>query len=147
MVESEFFDKIFGQQGDALIPSESVEQLAAKAAAADMGGITGEEIAHNVIESITQIANDPENIRKGNEIAASILGHIDHLMYGPPEPTFGGGEMVGADPTVQIIPAHEDKTKFSAGTCYHCGGRGYTTWPSSGSRERCWYCQGSGVQL
>ena len=26
--------------------------------------------------------------------------------------------------------------KFSAGTCNHCGGKGYTTWPSSGTQER-----------
>jgi hypothetical protein len=34
---------------------------------------------------------------------------------------------------------------LSAGTCSHCGGNGYSTWPSSGSQERCWYCGGSGV--
>lgn len=38
-----------------------------------------------------------------------------------------------------------DKEWLGAGTCSHCGGAGYTTYPSSGSQERCWYCGGSGV--
>jgi DnaJ-class molecular chaperone len=40
---------------------------------------------------------------------------------------------------------HSNEVRFGAGTCSRCGGAGYTTWPSSGSQEACWYCDGSGV--
>jgi hypothetical protein len=43
-----------------------------------------------------------------------------------------------------LLDSYRDP-RFGAGTCSHCGGRGYTTYPSSGSQERCYYCNGSGV--
>jgi hypothetical protein len=57
----------------------------------------------------------------------------------------------GTDPfdaSATGLPAErsaEPDPRFGAGTCSHCGGRGYTTYPSSGRQERCWYCNGSGV--
>lgn len=36
---------------------------------------------------------------------------------------------------------------FGAGTpCFHCSGKGYTYWPSSGEPEQCWYCSGTGIR-
>jgi ATP-dependent exoDNAse (exonuclease V) beta subunit len=43
------------------------------------------------------------------------------------------------------LPSHPDPTvRFAGSICHHCGGTGVVHWPS-GSSERCWYCDGSGV--
>lgn len=65
-----------------------------------------------------------------------------------PEPT--GGDMATGSPSEH---SEQDTTetekheglRFRGGVCSHCGGRGYTTYPSSGSQVACWYCSGSGV--
>jgi hypothetical protein len=137
----ELFEHLFRHVTEA-----PVEELAQHAAAADMGGDSAEAIANGTLEEVAHVMNDQENIRMGEEMADRILGHIDHVMYGTPEPTFGGDMAACAqDYGTKIIPI-ADAPKFGAGTCWHCGGHGYTQWPS-GAAERCWYCQGTGVNL
>jgi hypothetical protein len=63
--------------------------------------------------------------------------------------------MPGSDPHAEdgeahalasdVDTSHNHEPHFGAGICSHCGGAGYTTYPSSGAKERCWYCDGSGV--
>jgi len=62
---------------------------------------------------------------------------LDHLL-----------RLVNGDGDTSLSSGHDhggEAVKFGAGTCYRCGGRGYATWPSSGTEEACWYCNGSGV--
>ena len=75
---------------------------------------------------------DPSVVAAGNRVADNILTHINSVM----EPAAKEG---AHDPGGDL--------KFGAGTCGHCSGLGYTTWASSGSQERCWYCNGSGVRM
>ena len=65
-------------------------------------------------------------------------------------PEGSGDELAAESPSERSeeITAETKKpgeVRFGAGVCSHCGGRGYTTYPSSGSQEACWYCSGSGV--
>lgn len=93
---------------------------------------SGQKIAKDIIDHVTDMVEhrDPAIVQEGNSIAQGILDHIDQVLAGQ------AGQ--GA--------AHSDHAlQFGAGKCSHCGGSGYTTWPSSGTSEKCWYCDGSGV--
>jgi hypothetical protein len=69
---------------------------------------------------------------------------FDKTSYDPAaDPHLSSGSI--ADPGEQHSADTSGGRGFRAGTCYHCGGYGYTTSPSSGSMEHCWYCNGSGV--
>ncbi|MGQ0594131.1 MAG: hypothetical protein ACT4QB_16235 [Gammaproteobacteria bacterium] len=72
---------------------------------------------------------------------AKYFGAIDSDFPGQPD----RGQTGEAPESEHAFAARDEEIRFGAGTCFHCGGRGYTTYPSSGSREACWYCGGSGV--
>lgn len=56
-----------------------------------------------------------------------------------------GSAMLASSPMAEPASGPHQDVRFGAGVCSHCGGRGYTTYPSSGSQTSCWYCGGSGV--
>ena len=108
-------------------------------------GFSGTELANQMIAHEAAHHPDPADVAAGNEIAANIMSHIDHMVYGTSEVAHHEAQAAAGNHLMDKI--NHDKPyelQFGAGTCSHCGGLGYTTWPSSGSQERCWYCNGSG---
>jgi hypothetical protein len=94
-------------------------------------GMSDAEIAR-ALKEVQRAGGDLDEIHKCDLLVEKILKH-------PYDPQ-GYLDDLHSDPRTKDVV-------YRAGTCHHCGGYGYTTWPSSGSRERCWFCDGSGVAM
>jgi DnaJ-class molecular chaperone len=107
------------------------------------GTPTGEEIARGIIGHVDGVLNDPDLQRRGAEMGEQIVRDIQNVVSGDSQPHFGADST--SDHSGSEGSDSRNPVKFGAGTCYRCGGKGYTTWTSSGSQEACWYCNGSGI--
>lgn len=78
---------------------------------------------HASLISQADFVPDAQATASGQQMAAHALASVGH-------------------PAENTTHANSNKPQFG---CSHCGGTGTSTWPSSGTVERCWYCSGSGV--